>query len=226
MKNCYSITFLLSFLIVVSIKAQTTFGVKGGVNFANFNGDVPTNKSLTKINIGGFVNYAINDKFQIQPELLYQGMGSEISGEQSIQIGDQFYYQRLEEKIMMDYLTIPVSMRYFLANRFYTEFGPQLGLALNQKVKFNRYTNDNGVESTSSGEQKLDQYYNIGTVKEFDFSLIFGLGYELNNGLGFNLRYNLGITPVIDVNYYQVKNSVIMLDILYTFKKKNRGKTS
>ncbi|MEG1025338.1 MAG: outer membrane beta-barrel protein, partial [Flavobacterium sp.] len=40
----------------------------------------------------------------------------------------------------------------------------------------------------------------------FDFGVNFGLGYKLENGLNFGVRYNLGLTDINNVDNSSVKN--------------------
>ena len=65
--------------------------------------------------------------------------------------------------------------------------------------------------------------------------MIFGLGYQLENGLGINARYNLGFTDVFDFSrirriesksskldtevkdVYELKNRVFNVSLFYTF---------
>ena len=59
-----------------------TYGIKGGISFARFNGDISAfafkldPKFFTGFTAGAFVNYMVNDKFSIQPELLFSRKGS------------------------------------------------------------------------------------------------------------------------------------------------------
>ena len=64
--------FIVAAILSISnLKAQTTFGLKGGVNFPSWqvslNGiDIHTSKS-TKFLVGGFLNYPLNETVSIQP---------------------------------------------------------------------------------------------------------------------------------------------------------------
>jgi hypothetical protein len=56
-------------------------------------------------------------------------------------------------------------------------------------------------------------------VKDFtksnDFAFNIGAGYQLNSGLNFNLRYNIGLTDAYED--IDAKNSVFQVGVGYTF---------
>ena len=61
-------------------------------------------------------------------------------------------------------------------------------------------------------------------IKDFsssvDFGLNFGLGYKLDQGINFNVRYNLGLSNVYDdedSDDMTVNNSVFQISVGYFF---------
>ena len=89
------------------------------------------------------------------------------------------------------------------------ELGPQLGLLMSAKLNSGGVSVDvkNGYKST-------------------DFSFVFGFGYLIKPaGLGFDLRYNLGLSNIEDNSSSislggSIKNSVTQLSIFYMFRGK------
>jgi len=81
---------------------ETKFGVKAGLNFSNFTGDVENNSMKVGFHVGGLVNIKVSDKFSVQPELLYSGQGAKFDGGVTVSA---------------DYLNIPV-----MANSRLSEF--------------------------------------------------------------------------------------------------------
>ncbi len=220
---CFSIMLLL--LAVSNVNAQITYGVKGGLNLANFHGNVEDTKFLPNFNVGGFINHKLTDKLQIQPEILYQGMGAKLEKRLSEQIGNLVLDEKINETFNFNYISLPVIIRYFLVNGLFAEFGPQFSFAVSQKVKYEITANKNGVNETDSGVKNLSDYYNDQvSIKKFDFSLAFGTGYIWTNGIGLNFRYNYGANAFIEQDYLSIKkylhakNSVIMLGASYSFQ--------
>ena len=106
---------------VFTAQAQMKFGAKGGLNIASVKasggGMNVTTSSRTSIALGAFGNFSLSDKFKIQPELLYAGLGG-------IQEGI---------KLKMDYLVIPVLGQFYATKKLYLQAGPQLGILLRAK---------------------------------------------------------------------------------------------
>jgi len=85
----------LALLIAAPLQAQTTLGVKGGINIANVDTnieDLPdVLDSKTGFVGGGFVTLGLGSLFALQPELLYSQKGFEASeGELTAQLGTNY----------------------------------------------------------------------------------------------------------------------------------------
>ncbi len=142
-------------------------GIKGGLNVANFMGDIEDNAIRTSLHIGMVSEIIVNDNFSVQPELLYSGQGYTYNG-------DIPGYRRSK----YDYVLLPVLAKYYVAHNVSVEAGPQVGFLLSSK------------EKTSDTNTK------IGDQSPVDFGVDLGVGYELKTGVFFQLRYNLGLTNV------------------------------
>ena len=96
----------------------------------------------------------------------------------------------------LDYITLPVLAKFPIAKSLSLETGPQIGFLISGKYK------DNESNET------------IPDTKTIDFGLNAGLNYELNNGVFFQARYNLGLT---DIGFYgdndRASNAVIQFSI-------------
>ena len=175
-------------------KEDMSFGVKGGLNISsitNTDKDGVNSKSLIGFHVGFFSEFMISDKFAIQPELLYsaQGVKLEDGGDR----GD----------LKLDYINIPVMAKYYVANTFSLEFGPQIGFLVSAKAKSGGVTEDikNRVKST-------------------DVSLGFGGTYYFAEKFMFGARYNLGLTRIqkdLSPGESESKNSVFQISLGYKF---------
>lgn len=158
-------------------------GIKGGLNVSTLMGDVKDVAVRTSIHAGLVAEIIVNDKFSVQPELLYSGQGASATFE-----GGGRY--------KLDYITLPVLAKFPIAKNLYLETGPQVGFLISGKFK------DNDSNKT------------IPDTKAIDFGLNAGLNYELNNGVFFQARYNLGLT---DIGFYgdneRASNAVIQFSI-------------
>ncbi|HSB93168.1 MAG TPA: porin family protein [Flavitalea sp.] len=192
-------TYILLFSFVLgalSVSAQDVhphFGIKGGVNIANLNLESDADlSSKTSFYLGGLAHLHISQHFAIQPELMYSGQGAK--------------YDETDDKINLNYITLPILAQYMTGSGFRLETGPQVGALVSAKVKHN----DNSTDIK-------DEY------KKIDFSWAFGAGYVSNSGLGIDARYNLGLSNIND-GTSKIKNNVFQIGLFYQFGVSNAAK--
>ncbi len=227
-----------------SVYAQglTGIGLKAGLNLANAYGDevepVLAFAALTgfgmsdeeaaalaydidvstKMRIGAafgaFLEFSINDKFAIQPELLYtmKGVKGEFEGEDP----DSGETVKVKGTIKLSYLEIPVLVRLSIPTEGKIKPSFLIGPALAFEISAEQEGEAKGETIDESGSEDTD-------VKGVDFGLVFGAGvaYELEKGkLMFDARYTLGLTSVPDIEGagdINAKNSVISITVGYCF---------
>ena len=51
--------------------------------------------------------------------------------------------------------------------------------------------------------------------KTIDFSWVIGAAYRFEMGLGVNVRYNLGLTDIVDQGFGEAKNRVFQIGATY-----------
>lgn len=175
-------------------KEDMAFGIKGGLNISTItNADVDgvNTKSLVGFHVGFFGEFVLSDKFSIQPEVLYSTQGTKIE------------FEGIKGDLKLDYIAIPVMAKYYVADSFSLELGPQIGFLVSAKAK-------SGGES----EDVKDE------LKSTDVSLNFGLGYDITENFMIGARYNLGLTRLQDEllpGEDESKNSVFQISIGYKF---------
>ncbi|MBF4485576.1 porin family protein [Flavobacterium sp. CSZ] len=188
----------------MSVSAQETrFGVKAGANLSTFTGDVDDAKSLVGFHVGGFAEIKLSDKFAIQPEILFSTQGSKQEGSD--------LFGSYENKVNVSYLNIPVMAKYYVAEKFSLEAGPQIGFLLSAKSKY---------EETVDGEKYSEDIDVKDGFESIDFGVNFGAGYDFTENLSVGLRYNLGLSNINkneEGDNAKVKNSVFSLSVGYKF---------
>jgi hypothetical protein len=171
-------------------RTETHFGLKAGVNVANIKiQNAGEGDGRIGFHVGGLAHIHITDKFALQPELVFsaQGRRETING--------------IKYKTNLSYINLPVLGQYMTGSGFRLETGPQLGLLVAAET---------GVEDDLEGIR--DQY------KKIDVSWAFGAGYLIpGSGLGFDARYNLGLSNINDLSSRQVKNRVFQFGVFYQF---------
>ncbi len=198
-----SLTVVFIFTMLNAINAQELkYGFKFGLTNPRVSGLYGAIGHATKIgiNIGGFVEVAVTDKFSWQPELLFstQGANTKESG-----LTDK-------SKLNLNYLNIPIMGKYYIQNKLSVEFGPQIGFL----VSANEIYPDMQVDNLYGPSETIED-----SVKKFDFGLNLGGGYDLNEKLSVNLRYNFGLSNIFKDEYDEgitdTKNRVLSMSILY-----------
>lgn len=187
-----SLLFFALFATAFSATAQESrIGLKTGVNFANLGGDAETDMRVG-YHIGGFVKLQLNDVIAIQPELLYslQGYKSEGLSFGSITIIE-------EENVNYHYINVPIMLKIYPIEGFNLQVGPQFGYL---------------AALTFDGEDVK----NDAKVKNTDFSLAFGAGFDLDD-VQIGARYNLGLSNISDNDNFEAQNRVIQVYIGFAF---------
>ncbi len=179
------ILFAVLFAMAATSQAQFRFGAKAGLNVANIKGkDVEGYRAKAGLHLGGFANFALTQQLSVQGELLYSAQGARWDDD--------------NEKTTLNYLQVPVLVKYTIAKGFYAEAGPQLGFLLK-------------AEDDNEGD--------VSDIKEYlektDISLAVGAGYHINSNIGAYARYNMGLKKFYD----EEKNSVFQVGVSYTFGK-------
>ncbi|MFD2562173.1 porin family protein [Aquimarina rubra] len=169
-------------------------GFKGGINYSSILGDADGTDARVRIHLGAVIEYPISSKFFIQGELLYSAQGYKIN------VGDQ------EQKISLNYFSLPIVTKIYLTETISLETGPQFSLLTSV-----------GNDDVPDNDPFFDAF------NDLDVSWAFGAGYKLESGLFFQLRYNLGLTNINDTGIIDVtnRNSIAQLSIGYLFKTKN-----
>lgn len=176
MKKLFFLSILGIFAFNVSTAQSLDFGPKIGANFSNLS-DASGLKFDNKTGLQAGIFLGIKfDSFAIQPELLYSQQGADSD------FGD----------FNLDYVTIPVILKYYLIGGLNIQVGPQFGFVVNDD-----FPSAEDIDTNS-----------------FDFSGAVGAGVDLPLGFRVAARYNFGITDVTDNGG---KNGVFSVALGFSF---------
>lgn len=221
---------------VFAFSQDIKFGAKIGLNLSNLRGDYPAaiNEHNSKIgfHIGGFAQYGINDKFTLQPELLFSTQGNTYG--YKTYYGGGTYYDGAEYNLKLNYLNLPIILKYKIIEKLSVEFGPQIGYLMSAKTKVDVTEDSRDPSQNYSVEIDMlnDGVYNFGgttvqskaSANRLDFSLNLGASYDITEKIFIEGRYNLGLSKVdknstngTATNSWNMKNSVFQLSAGYRF---------
>ncbi len=236
-----SVLFAQQKFATVDYRSDVTYGIKAGLTFPrvpglnknfliNNGGQAFANsvsiddQSITSFYMGAVVNIPISKSatgdLYIQPGLSFVGKGG-----QSVITMTNGSAGSATIKETTSYLELPVNMLVSLKagpGRFLMGAGPYLGIAFGGQ----RQISSNGAMSQQlaiigvppNGSTNL-QTGSGGDIKTVDFGFDLQLGYQLKNGLIFNLGGNIGITNVDSKaqSNTTVTNQLISMGLGYSF---------
>jgi len=222
---------VIAILMVASlnlVNAQgVTFGAKAGLNLENISGVPNTSASMNiGFHIGGIVNIGVNESFSVQPELLYSTAGAKWD-----QTTTQTFFGVTETiddnaKYSLSYIQIPILAQYKLDNGLFFQAGPYFGILMGASASETITTTITGQPTQSTSVSSSSDSAN----NKLDIGLAFGVGYQMPSGLGFSLRYDLGLSSLYKGYSYTDpssgltitqpdygKNGVIQISVHYMF---------
>lgn len=212
-KMFFAAIAVVGFSAVGMAQQQVKFGPKAGVNFANLSGD-DSAEILTGFHVGAVAEIKFNDKFSIQPEVVYSTQGAGRSGSTTIMgVTSSF-----DGKQKLDYINIPIMAKYYIVDGFSVEAGPQVGFLM--KAQSDLDVTAAGITTNLKNDDNKDIF------KGVDFGINFGLAYDLPMGAFINARYNLGLSKIVenkdkfspsDYIGLDSKNAVIQVGVGYKF---------
>ncbi|HVG16963.1 MAG TPA: porin family protein [Chitinophagaceae bacterium] len=175
------------------------FGIKGGLNISKLTNQGSDPDWRLGFNAGLLAHIHVTPAFSLQPEVVYSSQGAKYALSNSKDLN-----------LNLSYLNIPVLLQYNFDNGFRLQGGPQIGflIGVNDKV--------DGVELNSVDSDDF---------KTIDISLPLGFSYLGYSGFGFDARYNLGLTNVIEGSTTNVRNSVIQFGVFYLFDHKHKARS-
>jgi hypothetical protein len=127
--------------------------------------------------------------------------GFYIGGLADIAISEKFHFQpelmystEGADQAGVDYLRLPLMAKYYVVEGLSLQAGPQIAFKIGAENDF------------------VDE-----AVKSIDFGVGFGAGYELSNGLMFDVRYNLGLSNISEIPGADFGNVGLQIGLGYRF---------
>ena len=118
--------FLTAAVAVSSLTFAQQFGAKAGMNVSTISDEgFDDTKSKVGYYAGVFMNVPVSESFSIQPEVLYNNLGSKVSST----VSGTTYSSTLN----LDYVAVPVMFKYKATPQFYLEAGPEFGFLVSAK---------------------------------------------------------------------------------------------
>ncbi len=171
MKTLFTPALFVLFSIC-SLKAQTTFGVKGGPSLSFMS--IDDHKSVLLFHAGAFGEIPLNDKFFLRPELLFSRKGT-------MQTRKSDYYL----DFAFSYLCLPAMAGLKATDRLSLLIGPEISYMLDGRM----YVYDDQVATDAE------------LFASWDLAIDFGMAYQIAHRLSAEFRYCHGLINVIDIMF-------------------------
>ncbi|MBD1431350.1 PorT family protein [Sphingobacterium sp. DN00404] len=205
-----------AFLLAAGAQAQTSWGLKAGVNMGKYSNAPESSKDYQKMNtsfyVTGYADLPVAPNFSVQPGLSLQGKGDKYKLD-----GDNLDGSMTTNVMALE---IPVNAVYYIPTGYsgsvFLGAGPYVGYSLSGKHKVEGRAGD---LFEGEGEYDIDFSGDDKDQKPFDFGLNFMAGYKLSNGFLINAGYGLGLTNLSPSSNSDNKysNRVLSFGVGYQF---------
>jgi hypothetical protein len=218
------LSFILLLVSFVTYAQSPTFGIRGGIDFANLlvgslidaDGSNPTStsNSIKTFSVGVFADFRFGN-FSLQPTLVYAGKGGTFIENEG----------GLTQQFNLHYLELPVNIIYHIQvpiGNIYLGVGPYFAKGVNGKLL------NSGPDLIIAAQQNSyippSENTNFGGTNFFtkaDAGFDGIVGFQFKNGLLINLNYDLGMANIINNNGPRsgavYKTRTLGLSLGYTF---------
>ena len=164
-----------------------TFGPKIGVDYTHYWGENVEHGGHLNYQAGVFMEYRFTSKFSIAPEVVFAAQGGKYDFKRNIEGIDV----ELKETDHVNYINVPVMLKYYVAPALSIDFGPQVGFNV-----YSKNTIEGKVEKLKEKETTDMKKY----TKTVDFGLGLGLTYNITEEVFIQARYTVGLTKVFNVD--------------------------
>ncbi len=182
---------ILTTISTLAVAQKTPFlqaGIKAGTNITKIDGKSFKEEFSYGYSLGGFAAIKVGEKWQIQPEVLFNQYNSKTD----TTFNSVFQGQNLKN-VTLNYLSVPLLLNYSPTKFFTFQAGPQFGILLNKDNDLL----ENGKNAFNNG----------------DFSMLGGIQLNIAN-FKIGGRYFVGLNEINEIdNSDKWKNQGFQLSV-------------
>ena len=213
---------IISIMMMSSLHAQISYGIRTGVNFSKWEGDdlqiiedlldktdgYVVTKGKKGLHIGGYVRIPISETFAFEPGLQYSKKGYSIKGDFQIP-ALKYFGINIGAQVQSHYIDIPLVIRANVVRGLNVYAGPQVSLLARSTL--NAKLGILGISIFNKGFGITQRFNKV------DLGLTGGIGYEFDNGINVQAGYDYGLSALDKNNNYEAYNRVVKVSVGYTF---------
>jgi hypothetical protein len=218
-KICFSI---ISVLMINSLYAQVSYGIRAGANFAKWQGDdlqviedlldktdgYVVTKGKTGWHVGGYVNIPISNTFSFEPGLAYSKKGYSIKGDAQIPVL-KILAINAGVQVQQHYIDMPLVLKAKLVKGLNIYAGPQVSYLVRSTL--NAKLGVLGINIFNRGFGITERFNKV------DMGLTGGIGYQFSNGLNVQAGYDYGLSKLDKNDNYAAYNRVVKVSVGFSF---------
>lgn len=192
------------------------FSLKGGINYSDLPG-LSQADYKPGVHFGLSNNLRLNDRWDFVPEFMplsWKGASELIVTPPGTPQLDSLKPTDVSLNRRLNYVDIPLLMRYKMKNKFRIEFGPQISfLTSATDIYWATFVEENDFTYTANRRDDL---------QKVDYGFVFALGYALTDfttgkGIEFYLRYQEGFSNISKIPGENIHNRTFQISVSFPF---------
>ena len=213
---------IISILMINTLHAQVTYGIRSGVNYATWKGDdiqiiqdlvdktdgYIVTKGRTGLHIGGYVHIPISEVFAFEPGLEYSKKGYSLKGDFQIPVL-KYLNINARAQVQSHYIDIPLVLRANVYKGLNVFAGPQVSYLVRSTL--NAKLGVFGITIFNRGVGITERFNKV------DMGLTGGIGYQFDNGLNLQAGYDYGLSRLDKNDNYAAYNRVVKVSVGFSF---------
>lgn len=213
---------IISVLMINSLHAQVTYGVRAGVNFSKWQGEdlqviedlldktdgYLVTKGKTGWNVGGYVNIPISNTLSFEPGLSYSKKGYSIKGDVKIPVL-KILAINAGAQVQQHYIDMPLVLKANVYKGLNVYAGPQVSYLVRSTL--NAKLGVLGINIFNRGFGITERFNKV------DMGLTGGIGYQFENGLNVQAGYDYGLSRLDKNDNYSAYNRVVKVSVGFSF---------
>ncbi|MBC7922525.1 MAG: PorT family protein [Ferruginibacter sp.] len=209
-----------------AITQPVRFGIKAGLNVADWQGDASESASglldlsngyagkkvRPGFHAGAYAVVPLGSQFTLEPGVYYSQKGTVLRGRFT---SESFQLLNAQATVtnQASYLDVPVLAKYYAggssAEGFHFFAGPQVSFLLSNRVD---------TRASLLGFSVLNQNFDVtDNFRRVDVALVGGLGYRFSNGLNLGVGYDFGLNTLDQRGNFDTYNRVVKASVGFDF---------
>ena len=213
---------IISILMINSLQAQVTYGIRSGINYATWKGDdiqiiqdlvdktdgYVVTKGRTGMHIGGYVHIPISEVFAFEPGLEYSKKGYSLKGDFQIPVL-KYLNINARAQVQSHYIDMPLVIKANVYKGLQVYAGPQISYLVRSTL--NAKLGVFGITLFNRGVGITSRFNKV------DMGLTGGVGYQFENGLNVQAGYDYGLRKLDKNDNYSAYNRVVKVSVGFSF---------